>query len=216
MKEGFIMAYGCDTATIVTTSRLNSIIAKGYKFIGRYLNYLLGSHDNISVEEAQRISDAGLHIVSIYQTAYTTDPTDFTSQRGTSDVTDAISLATNLGQPANTPIYFAVDCDATLSEIETYIVPYFQAIKNVLNDSSQNPNGYKMGIYGSRLVCGYIRGTYSPTERYTWVAAANWRGDFSDWNIKQTSGQIGIGSGSGYILVDEDESTAYGGGGWQV
>ena len=43
-------------------------------------------------------------------------------------------------------VFFAVDYDATLSDIRGHIVPYFRAIVSVLKPDS-------VGVYGSRMVC---------------------------------------------------------------
>jgi Domain of unknown function (DUF1906). len=117
--------------------------------------------------------------------------------------------------PSSFLFYFAVDFDATTSQIRNNIVPYFQGVLSVLNSSSKNPNGYKLGVYGSRAVCGYIRGSYSATTRYTFIVDNNWQGDFDDWNLRQYKFNQTLGSGTGQIKVDYVESSSHGGGGWK-
>ena len=90
-------------------------------------------------------------IYSIYQDNYTTEPEYFNYSKGEHDATEAFSLVTNLGQPANTPIYFAIECDPYDNEIDTYIIPYLQGVMSKLSTSN-----YKLGVYGSRLTCGRI------------------------------------------------------------
>lgn len=205
------MGLGCDTATKVNSSRLNAIQNEGMSFIGRYLNRLEGSHDELTYDEINLICGAGLYIYSIYQASGTTGTSHFNYANGENDADDAIYLAPNLGQPGNTPIYFAVDFDATIEQIVNYIVPYFQGVLSKLQNSE-----YRLGIYGSRQVCGYIRGSYSPTERYTFISDNSWSGDFDDWNLRQYNWDTTIGSGSSAINVDYNESSSYGGGGWQI
>jgi hypothetical protein len=209
------MALGCDTATNVTSARLTTLQDNDFTFVGRYLNRVEGAHDGLTAAEVKRISEGGLYIVSIYQNNGSTGPDYFTNSQGVSDAEDAVTLADDLGQTDNTPIYFAVDFDATTSQIRDNIVPYFQGVLSVLNSSSKNPNGYKLGVYGSRAVCGYIRGSYSATTRYTFIVDNNWQGDFDDWNLRQYKFNQTLGSGTGQIKVDYVESSSHGGGGWK-
>ncbi|USG67787.1 DUF1906 domain-containing protein [Brevibacillus ruminantium] len=209
------MALGCDTTTKVTAARLKSIKEKKFTFIGRYLNRLERMHDELTDAEVKRISDEGLYIVSLYENEGGTDPDYFTKAQGDSDAEDAVELASDLGQPRSTPIYFAVDTDMTTKQIKDKVVPYFQGVKSVLENSRKNPNGYKMGIYGSRAVCSYIRGTSPATERYTFIVDNKWQGTFDDWNLRQYNFNTTIGSGSGKITVDYVESSSHGGGGWK-
>ncbi|WP_339321504.1 glycoside hydrolase domain-containing protein [Paenibacillus sp. FSL W8-0194] len=209
------MALGCDTATRVTAARLKTL--KDYKmtFVGRYLNRVEGAHDELTTAEVDTISDGGLFIVSIYEKNGATKQDYFTNANGVSDATDAVKLAGNLGQPNGTPIYFTVDTrDWTTQEIKDKVVPYFQGVLSVLNNSSKNPHGYKMGIYGSRAVCSYIRGAYSATERYTFIVDS-WPGTFDDWNLRQYKYNTDLGTDAAKIKVDYVESSSNGGGGWK-
>ena len=207
------MALGCDTATIVTSARLTTLKNAGMKFVGRYLNYLSGYHDKLTSEEVSRISNAGLYIVSIYQNYGTNKASYFTASNGVVDAKDAISLAKSLGQPKNTPIYFAVDFDALDSELKSNIVPYFQSVLGTLKRQDMP---YRLGIYGSKKVCAYIRGTYEATDRYTFVVDNSWAGQFTDWNLRQYNFNKSLGSGNGKIVVDYNESSSHGGGGWKL
>ena len=67
------------------------------------------------------------------------------------------------------PNLFCIDTDVTKSQMTTYIVPYVQGILSELEGS-----GYKLGIYGPKPVCKYIRGTYSATERYMMICDNDW------------------------------------------
>lgn len=209
------MALGCDTATNVTAARLTTLKDNNFTFVGRYLNRVEGAHDGLTAAEVTRISNGGLYIVSIYQNNGSTGASYFTNSQGVSDAEEAVELADNLGQTDNTPIYFPVDFDATASQVTNNIVPYFQGVLSVLNSSSKNPNGYRLGVYGSRAVCEYIRGTYSATTRYTFIVDNKWRGDFDDWNLRQYNFNTDLGSGTGKIKVDYVESSSHGGGGWK-
>jgi len=195
------MALGCDTATIITDSKLQTLINGGYTFVGRYL----GSH--LTSEEKNRITSGGLYIVSLYEG----NPVNidyFTAQQGRTDATRAIEKAQSLGQPSGTPIYFTVDYDASDSDVRGGIRIYLQAIKAVFEERG---NPYKLGLYGSGAVLTYFRNTYT----YTWLAGSPaWRGssNYTGWSIKQYNNNTTIGSGSGQIIIDKDESNGSAGG----
>lgn len=217
------MGYGCDTATAVsTTSRLNAILngtdqnGNHLTFVGRYINRVEGYQDQLTPSEVTRLSGAGLYIFSIWQKSRSVSY--FTYAQGSSDAQTAVLSANYLGQTTGTPIYFAVDFDALTSDITNNIAPYFQGVNSVLSNSSLNPYGYKIGVYGSNHVCSYIKSTYSSS--YTMVAAAStgWDGNknytFSSWNLKQTP--IDQWLGGDIISVDFNESSSLGGGGWKL
>lgn len=195
------MALGCDTTTVITESRLQTLINGGYTFVGRYLGRYLTS------EEKDRITKGGLYIVSLYER----NPTKieyFTKAQGKNDASSAIYRARELGQPTGTPIYFTVDYDAPPSDIAGGITQYLQAIKNVFADEG---DPYKLGLYGSGAVLSHFQNTYT----YTWLAGATaWRGSskYTGWTIKQYANNTTIGSGAGQILIDKDKSIESAGG----
>lgn len=61
------MAKGCDTAAYLTDSRVDALVGKGYSFVGRYIDYLKGAHNDLTEKEVGLICNAGLEIVSLYQ-----------------------------------------------------------------------------------------------------------------------------------------------------
>lgn len=214
------MAQGYSSATAVSTTAIaNAIVDSGRTFIARYLNEKAGVRDGLTLTEAQRISSAGLTVVSLYEQNSGTTVTSFTSSQGNTDANAAITKAILAGQPVNTPIYFCIDCDPTPAQMTSNIVPYVQAIIAVLASPSINRYNYKLGIYGSPYVCSYIRGTYSPTERYMFAVIGNgWRDSspsFTAWNMKQYQWNQQLANYSSKYLVDYVESSSYGGGGWR-
>ena len=111
-----------------------------------------------------------------------------------------------------------IDTDVTKSQMTTYIVPYVQGILSELEGS-----GYKLGIYGPKPVCKYIRGTYSATERYMMICDNDWgqsgwsatERDFDDWNIRQYEWNQSL-PGVSSVTIDKCESSTNGGGGWKL
>ena len=61
------MAKGCDTAAYLTDSRVDALVGKGYSFVGRYIDYLKGAHNDLAEKEVGLICNAGLEIVSLYR-----------------------------------------------------------------------------------------------------------------------------------------------------
>lgn len=194
------MALGCDTATVITMAKLQTLQRGGYTFIGRYLRHLTG-------EEAKLITEGGLYIVSIYERA-PTSPEYFTAARGQRDAADAIKCADILNQTHHTPIYFTVDYNASNDDVGGCINTYLQAVKAEFDKAE---NRYALGLYGSGLVLSHFRNIFT----YTWLAGASaWRGskDYTGWSVKQYANSTTIGSGQGQITIDKDESNGEGGG----
>ncbi len=161
----------------------------------------------MNLSEVKRISTAGLFIVSIWEKGRPTSPSYFTSAQGTSDGQNAISAAKAFGQPAGAPIYFAVDYDASASDISGPIRIYLQAIKKVF---AADHYYYKLGLYGSGCVLKYFKNTFS----YTWLSGSTgWRGSrtFTDWCMKQYDNNSKIGS----FTIDKNISNGRAGG-WKI
>ena len=170
------------------------------------------------MSEATRLSNAGVFICALYESDSGTSISHFTRSNGIADAREAISLAEDLGMPTGNPIYFCIDTDVTKSQMTTYIVPYVQGILSELEGS-----GYKLGIYGPKPVCKYIRGTYSATERYMMICDNDWgqsgwsatERDFDDWNIRQYEWNQSL-PGVSSVTIDKCESSTNGGGGWKL
>ena len=191
---------GCDTATTINQDQIQTLLSGGYTFVGRYLRHL-------SKEEAKLITGSGICIVSLYEV----NPTHreyFTAARGRTDAADAIQNADRVGQTHHKPIYFTVDYDASDDDVKGCISAYLQAVKD---EFDKDGNRYALGLYGSGAVLTHFQDTYT----YTWLAGASgWRGSkgYTGWSIRQYANGSTIGSGSGSILIDKDESKGSGGG----
>ena len=59
----------------------------------------------------------------------------------------------NVGQPTSSGIYFSVDFDASSEDIRDRVAPYFKGVKQAFAEESGNTNDYRVGVYGSGLVC---------------------------------------------------------------
>ena len=79
----------------------------------------------------------------------------FSQNKGYADASAAYNYCKGtLKQPGGSAIYFAVDYDASLSDIQGCITQYFNGIQIFMNGAN---NYYQIGVYGSYTLCHYIR-----------------------------------------------------------
>src|ERR1700722_15696185 len=108
------------------TPYLDKIVAAGVKTVGRYYDraYLTSVDDacwhnptkTLTKEELSAIEGAGLSVTVVYQHCGANcmnfnAAAPATADKGRKDGAAALQLASELGQPANTPIYFGIDFD---------------------------------------------------------------------------------------------------------
>ncbi len=141
----------CDTRFEMTESRLEYLKSNGYEIVGRYLTG--GDFKELRPNEPQRILDAGLSFFPIFQES-STDVSYFTNQRAIQDAKNATQSAKNFRIPRRSIIYFAVDLDATDSQIKSYVLPYFKNLFECMKDDLYNY--YRIGVYGTRNVCTQV------------------------------------------------------------
>lgn len=191
---------GLDTAS-VCTNIANTIKKAGYVFVARYYgNYRL------TLTEAKALSKAGLEIVAVWENGRPTSASYFSYDKGYSDGTSAYNYAkNNIEQPNYTPIFFAVDYDASDSDIHSVITNYFNGISAAFTNLG---SAYDIGAYGSGAVLSYLYSNVSGVS-YKWLAkSTGWRGHgtYTDWDIKQGS-TVTVGG----ITFDSDTGKSYGG-----
>ena len=172
MILGVDMASPCPSASVA-----ECLAASGYAFVGRYYTAASDAWKLLTKSEAQMLSAAGLSIVSLFENGGRA----FSADIGSADANTALGCAASVGQPAGTPIYFAVDYDATSEDISGDIIPYFRAIQPLLTAKA-----YAIGVYGSGLVCSSLAGAGLVT--YTWLSAStSYSGSdtYTAWTIRQ-------------------------------
>ncbi|HXC26907.1 MAG TPA: glycoside hydrolase domain-containing protein [Stellaceae bacterium] len=177
------MAQGFDT-TEDCGPQAAAIKAAGYDFVARYLGQ--SSWKRITSIEATALKAAGLAIVLVYEDGPTTVHY-FSSGRGEVDAARAALQANAIGAEAGTTIYFAVDYDASSSDLSDSIIPYFQAVASKLTSlaASGGPR-YGVGVYGSGATCSAITG--AGLASLGWLAqATRWSGygTYNNWAISQ-------------------------------
>lgn len=197
-------AVAADCATILTAEKAKTLYDNGYRYIGRYLTgtYNGGVSKAITKEEAEIIFAAGLRFFPIYQTSARTEAY-FTETQGTEDAKLAVEAAEKLGIPENTVIYFAVDFDATASQINSTVLPYFEKVNEVMSKSI-----YKTGVYGTRNVCINTAAKGYTFSSFVSDMSTGFSGNLgfslpSDWAFDQFA-TVSLGSGDGYIEIDKN------------
>jgi LysM repeat protein len=170
-KEGeFVMIKlnGVDCVTRIDHQLAAGLKSAGIEYVGRYLG---DNWKSISKKEAETLINAGLKIVSIWET----NPTNaryFTEKKGIADGNDATSYAKSIGQPEGSAIYFAVDYDAQPSDMDS-ILRYFFGVRRGLGKN------YKAGVYGSYPVLELLN--RSCAVDCFWQTAAWSRGKVADF-----------------------------------
>jgi peptidoglycan hydrolase-like protein with peptidoglycan-binding domain len=116
------------------------------RFVVRYLR-------DLTAAEARQISNAGLMIVSCWELGKPTKRAYFTRAQGRLDGSRAFAKAKAVNQPANTPIYFAVDYDAYATDDKAAVLDYLEGIRDAYKtDATGNATPYAIGVYGSGCV----------------------------------------------------------------
>lgn len=158
------MTKGFDCSTPLTAQTAAAFVKDGYSFVARYL--VPSGYKALTKSEADRISQAGLQIVSVFET--TANRALGGRSAGLADGATAVQVAHQLGQPAGSCIYFAVDFDATSAQMAT-VVAYIQA-------ASEATPEYTTGVYGSYAVMEAVKKAGACSrfwQTYAWSGGKN-------------------------------------------
>lgn len=145
-------------------------------FVARY--YSRNARKTLTLAEAQKLSAAGISIVSIWEAAAMAPLEGMLD--GATDAGLALVQAKAVEQPAGTAIYFAVDFDATTAQIAGPVTGYFKGVDMALAGK------FTVGVYGSGAVIAAMKA--AGLAAYGWLSGAGgWNGskDFDGWDIKQ-------------------------------
>lgn len=115
--------------------------AAGYSFVARYLSWDT-TGKNLSASEAQSLFAAGIDVVANWE--WNADDALSGYSKGVDDATEAQTLAQQCGMPADRPIYFSVDFDATPGQ-QAAIDSYFDGVASVIGQA-------RAGAYGGYYV----------------------------------------------------------------
>lgn len=191
-----------DCATRLTNDTAFRMHEVGGKYVGRYLT---GTSKNLTSEEINIITNAGLNIFPIFQTTANT-AAYFTYNIGYSDASIAIANATALKIPYQEHIYFAVDCDLLDKQLASTVIPYFQGINDYF---SKEKTLYKIGIYASRHICSVISEKGLATSSFVGDASTGYSGNMGypmpeNWAFDQYVTDASLVCSTGTIKVDKD------------
>jgi len=182
------------------TTRIIQCI-QGLQAQGRSISFVVRYLRDLKRAEAVALSSAGLKIVSCYElsSAAGVSPTNmayFTRAQGEHDGRLGFTQAQAVGQPSETPVYFAVDTDPNGNQRQP-ILNYFQGIQDGYNQyladmQAQNKPAvaYAIGVYGSGCVLNWCQAQGIAT--WFWQAfAPGWCNNRQVWpgaNIHTSGG----------------------------
>jgi hypothetical protein len=196
MTQGFDSPQNC-------SAKAEAIRAAGFRFVARYyFDIVSHAKTKLTRAEAEALSVAGLYVVAVYENG-PDHPGYFSHSKGVSDGTAAFRYAADqIDQPLSSPIYFAVDYDASGADLNGGIADYFRGLSDAFAAESDGAETYPLGVYGSGLACSRL--TTSGAVTFAWLAqASGWSGfhTFTAWNLKQGPTQ-GHGGGFQVALVE--------------
>lgn len=102
---------------------------QGVKFAGRYIEPA-SDWKTLTKTEADALHAAGVAIVSFYETSATRALAG--AAAGKADALGVIAHRADIGMPANRPVYFAVDFNATPAQLSGPVRDYFRGIAAVM------------------------------------------------------------------------------------
>lgn len=117
---------------------LTRLKSAGFSFIVRYYSY--DPSKDINRVDAEDMSHHGFDCVTVWESTGMTPLRGY--HQGVLDAKKANELANQVGQPHNSPIYFAADFDLnSYLGAQNNIVDYFRGCKDVLGS-------HRVGVYG--------------------------------------------------------------------
>ncbi|WP_051493003.1 glycoside hydrolase domain-containing protein [Paenilisteria weihenstephanensis] len=204
-------ATACDTSFVLNTEQIDTLWNAGYRYVGRYLtgNVIRGGArvpKAMNPTEIAAILKKGLKIFPIYQDGGYEIPYFEVSLQGIDDGYKAIDAAYNLGFPAGTTIYFAVDLDAYDYQITDLIIPYFKKVRAAFNQNKALRD-YKIGVYGARNVCSRLKNAGIVDNVFVADMSTGFSGNLGfpmpdDWAFDQYF-EMSIGTGNGKLDIDK-------------
>jgi glycoside hydrolase-like protein len=164
----------------------NELKGSRFDFVARYYRDPTSRWPALSADEARTVSSSGMKLVALWEW-HSHKPAYFSYASGYADALAAYRQAKAVGQPAASAIYFAVDYNAPPQDIMGSIDRYFRGVHAGFAAAvAGRPPEYRVGVYGSGAVCGYLK--QARLAQYTWLSNSTaWAGydKFTDWNIRQ-------------------------------
>lgn len=195
---------GVDSSSVVTPSAAKCLAQLGFTFVGRYYRSHKSAMSRLTREEALAISAAGLNVVAMFEYAGT-KASYFTAAQAAMDVQDTIEQVAEVTQPLGSAIYFSVDYNATVDDIDGPVTEYFKVVAGALRPK------FSVGVYGSGATCSAM--LTAGLADLAWLSQSiGFLGtpDYTRWSLKQ-------GFPHKFCGLDTDPDDAHGlYGGFQV
>jgi Domain of unknown function (DUF1906) len=172
------------------------LYSQGKRFAGRYLSYDT-SGKNLSKAEADRLSTAGMGIVLIWEQAKY-DPLSGHAL-GRQHATHAQSMLAGVGAPRGPVIYFAVDFDATPTQL-SHVGDYLRGVAEVIGHG-------RTGVYGGIRTIAYCFDRHLVS--YGWQTYA-WSHGAWDERAQLRQYHNGATLGGGTVDLDVAATTPFG------
>jgi hypothetical protein len=172
----------------------------GADFVVRYLAGGKGSSKEITHYEADMWSKAGVGLVLVWETTATRATQGYNA--GYHDASLAYPQAASMGMPDGKPVYFAVDTDATGSQVDPYFHGIYDWARTHFADGRATS---RIGVYGGHDVVEYVRD--AGYAKYGWQALAwmhgkGWLPDaMQQYGVEKTIG--GVDSDLDRVYVED-------------
>jgi len=162
--------------------KIDVLRARGVTAVGRYYR-VKHPEWRVTKAEAQKLSAAGIKLFTVYEDSG--HDLALTAAQGKIDGQNALDQATEIGQPAGTAIYFALEglpngyVESDLPGIRKYLGGVRQAIGS----------NYELGVYSDGVVCEMVLD--EGICEYTWLSASKSFAGTRDfyrsgrWNLSQ-------------------------------
>jgi len=194
--KGYVAA---DASQQLSEDFLRKLKGAGIGTVIRYYDWVSETlpGKTLTLRELGLIAGLDMSVAVIFQHNNDCLCTFMKKGRGTRDAERALELAKSFSQPAGSAVYFGVDgVDAHYLSllhatgipggepqarkfVQRYVRAYFEEVAKVMRSS-----GFKIGVYGSGLVCSYLLD--EKLAHYCWLAnATGWPG-YQSFEAKRT------------------------------
>lgn len=150
---------------------------QGIDFAIRHYTHQAGK--SLSLAEARALTDAGIQIGALWETA-DAHLSYFSRAQGCADGAAAFLTAqTVIGQPSGSAIYFAAP---DVAEIDDAACRYFEGVNQAFGAADASERRYQIGVYGSSACCAAMLGRGLATV--AWLAKEDGN-DGAGFSLKQ-------------------------------
>jgi hypothetical protein len=149
----------------------------GVQTIIRYYSRDTGVPEKrLTRKEALQFAAAGVRLGIVHEARHGDRVSAFSQALGELDGAYAREYGANtIGQPAGSAIYFGCDFDASNSEVQNSIIPYFRGVATAF--AAPGPNStYRVGVYGSGRTCAALLN--AQLAEFAWLAQSKGWADY--------------------------------------